>query len=156
MRVSRGGGWGVRTDCSARSFGLEATVTLGALCIVEASFMKRDREDVFTSKILRLDCSVVFFSRFIAMGYPICPSPTNPYLTAPVVEEYPLHPPTTRPVTVRPILNCNMSCAKLVDVEVFGEAGPGPGNFCGRVRGTCSISPRSTDFVGALSIKLAT
>jgi hypothetical protein len=112
------------TDCSARSFGLEATVTLGALRIVEASSMKRDREDVFTSKILRLDCGVVFFSRFIAMGYPICPSPTNPYLNGPFAEEYPLHPPATRPITVRPILNCNMSCAKLVDVEVFGEGGP--------------------------------
>jgi len=111
------------TDCSARSFGVEATVTLGALCIVEASFMKRDREDVLTSKMLRLDCGVVFFNRFIAMGYPICPSPTNPYFNGPFAEEYPLDPLNTRPITVRPILNCNIDCTKLVDVEVVGEGG---------------------------------
>ena len=40
---------GVDTDCSARSLGLLAMVTLGILCIVDASFRKRDREDELTS-----------------------------------------------------------------------------------------------------------
>ena len=58
----------------------------------------------------------------MAMGYPICPRPTNPYLIVPVAEEYPLHPPAAVLVTLRPILNCNIVLSAMKGIGEVGKA----------------------------------
>jgi hypothetical protein len=66
------------TDCSATSLGVFATFTFGTFESEEDSFTKRDRDSGLTSNMVIVDCGVIFRRRFNAMGYPICPRPTNP------------------------------------------------------------------------------